>query len=166
MKLTHKQALNVLGLNESAKYDDIKIAYRKACSKYHPDRNAGGLEMMKIVNSAYQALSDYVEGSVKAEPEIDDIDLGEELNTAINAIIHLGLDIEVCGTWIWVSGDTKPHKEVLKLAGYKWAPKKMLWHWRPEGSKSWSRGKYSMDEIRASHGSTTVKPRNYTRLSA
>ena len=165
MKLTHKQALDIFGLNGKAVFSDIKLAYRKACSQYHPDRNPAGLEMMKVINSAWSALSDYVEGSVSVEEE-SELNLSEEMNDALNAIIGLGLEIEICGTWIWVSGDTRTHKEALKLGGYKWAPKKMLWHWRPEGSKSWSKGKYSMDEIRSAHGSVNIKTKSFARLSA
>lgn len=28
---------------------------------------------------------------------------------------------------MWVSGDTRPHKELLKAAGFKWSPKKSAW---------------------------------------
>ncbi|MFN7095305.1 MAG: J domain-containing protein [Burkholderiales bacterium] len=38
---------------------DIKHAYRKACAIYHPDRNSAGLEMMKLVNKAYDIAKDY-----------------------------------------------------------------------------------------------------------
>ena len=164
MKLSHKDALNILGLNGNASFADIKLAYRKACSHYHPDRNPAGLEMMKLINAAWSALSDYVEGSVKDEPEA--MNLGEEMNAALNAIIHLGLTIEICGSWIWVSGDTREHKELLKASGYRWAPKKLMWHWRPADSKrSWGRGQYCMDEIRGKHGSVNVKGKGYVRLA-
>lgn len=53
-----KDALAILGLSASADPDAIKTAYRKACIKYHPDRNPAGLEMMKAVNVAYQFLHD------------------------------------------------------------------------------------------------------------
>ena len=32
-----------------------------------------------------------------------------------------GLEIEICGLWMWVGGETKKHKDALKDAGYKWA---------------------------------------------
>lgn len=164
MKLSHKDALNILGLGAKVEFEAIKAAYQAACSKYHPDRNPAGLEMMKLVNAAWAALSDY-KADMSAVDSDEELNLGEEMNAALNAVIGLGLDIEICGSWIWVSGDTKPHKEALKAAGYHWAPKKLMWHWRPEGSKSWSRGKYSMDEVRARHGSVTVKSKEWKRVA-
>ena len=167
MKLSHKDALNILALQRGVSYEDIKLAYRKACSTYHPDRNAAGLEMMKLINAAYQALSDYVASDTYENDDTDDISLGDELNAALNAIIGLGLEIEICGSWIWVGGDTRPHKDVLKLAGYKWAPVKKLWHFRPSDSKkSFSRGKFSMDDIRVKHGSQAIKNKERARISA
>jgi len=166
MKLSHKDALSVLGLARSVTFAEIKQAYRKATSHYHPDRNPAGLEMMKIINAAYTALSDYDYPTTPIEEESTLDNLGEELSAALNAIINLGLTIEICGTWIWVSGDTKPHKDIIKAAGYRWAPKKLMWHWRPSDYKSKSRGKYSIDDIRARHGSVNVKSKTYERLSA
>ena len=117
--------------------------------------------MMKLVNGAWSALSDYV-----AVESCNDecIDLGDELNAALNAIISLGLTIEICGSWIWVSGDTFPHRAVLKEAGYRWAPTKKMWSFGER--KSYSRGGYDMDTIRAKHGSVSVKSKSYARLSA
>lgn len=47
---------------------------------------------------------------------------------------HDGLTIErknekAC--W-WVSGDTKPRRELLKAMGFRWAPKKKKWYLRPQ----------------------------------
>ena len=162
MKISHKDALNILGLNNTATFEDIKLAYRKACSTYHPDRNPAGLEMMKLINNAYQALSDYVVGTVTEESS----DYGDEINTALNSIINLGLTIEVCGSWLWVSGDTRPHKDMLKENGFKWAPKKMMWHFRPSDYKSFNRGNWDMSRIREAHGSHTIKNKSYNQLSA
>jgi len=164
MKLNHRDALKILGLNGEASFDDIKAAYRVACSKYHPDRNPAGLEMMKLVNGAYQALSDYVQGSVKDE-FVEAESLSDELNAALNAIIALGLTIEICGSWIWVSGDTKPHREILKAAGYRWAPKKLMWSFCG-GERTSSRGKFSMDDIRNRHGSYSVKAQERKAIAA
>lgn len=162
MKMQHKEALKILGLGCNASFIDIKAAYRKASMTYHPDRNPAGLEMMKLINSAYQALSDFVPNK-DFENEDDGLNLGEELNAALNAVVGLGLTIEICGSWIWVSGDTKPYRDVLKGAGYRWAPKKLMWSFCG-GERTSSRGKFSMDEIRSKHGSQTVNNKHYARL--
>lgn len=164
MKMSHKDALHILGLTTKATLEDIKLAYRKACSTYHPDRNPAGLEMMKLVNAAYEALENYI--PIDIEEEAGTENYGEELNAALNAIFGLGLEIEICGSWIWVSGDTRPHKEILKQAGFKWAPKKMMWHFRPAEYKSFNRGTWDMDKIREKHGSQVVRQKQFTRLEA
>jgi hypothetical protein len=108
----------------------------------------------------------HLDPDVQARDLDEGLNLGDELNAALNAIIGLGLDIEICGSWIWVSGDTRPHREVLKAAGFKWAPKKLMWSYSPAGKKTWSRGGWDMEQIRANHGSVTVKSKQHQRLSA
>ena len=156
-------ALKVLGVTGEYNPEIIKAAYRKACSLYHPDRNPAGLEMMKLVNQAYEALKN---ATGEAIIEGDYSSYGEDLNNALNAVYGLGFDIEICGAWIWLHGDTRPHKEKLKEAGFKWAPKKKLWYFRPADYKSKGRGKFSMDEIRASHGSEKVTEKERNKLRA
>ncbi len=144
-----KDALNILkpdGVTPSA----IKLAWQRAASRYHPDKG-GSTEMMQAVNEAYETLCNAED---LTQPE-EFTDYGEELNVALNVVIDLpGLVIEICGAWIWVSGETRAHKDALKAAGFKWAPKKKMWHYRPADFRSWSRGKSTMDEIRNKYGST------------
>ncbi len=156
-------ALKVFGITGEYNPDTVKASYRKACSIYHPDRNPAGLEMMKLVNQAYEALKN---ASGEAKIEGDYSTYGEDLNAALNAVMGLGFDIEICGAWIWLHGDTRPHKELLKTAGFKWAPKKKLWYFRPADYKSRGRGKFSMDEIRATHGSEKVSDKERNKLRA
>jgi hypothetical protein len=163
MKMKHSEALRVLGVEANVSFDDMKSAYRKLSMQYHPDRNVMGLEMMKLINGAYQALSDYDFSGVHALEEESELSLSEELSIALNAIAGLGLTIEICGSWIWVSGDTRPHRELLKSAGYRWAPKKLMWSYGT--TKTSSRGKYSMDDIRNKHGSVSYKSSTWRKIA-
>ena len=46
----------------------------------------------------------------------------------IEVLIHLdGIIIEQCGSWLWLSGNTKEHTKVLKAAGCRLARKKKMW---------------------------------------
>ncbi|MFD2999770.1 DnaJ domain-containing protein [Pontibacter toksunensis] len=51
---------NVLGISPEASLKEVKVAYKRLALKYHPDRNPGNAraeELFKLVNSAYQTLS-------------------------------------------------------------------------------------------------------------
>lgn len=154
------EAAKVLNLSGNITQEEVKTAYRKACMKYHPDRNPAGLEMMKLVNIAFEFLSKEQDFNFENTTNYD-----SKLNDAINAAMVMdGVNIEICGIWVWLSGNTKPHKEAIKAAGYKWASKKMQWYFRPEDYKSTSRGTLSMDEIRERHGSKTVEKEELRKI--
>lgn len=153
-----KDALSILGLSAVADQAGIKLAYRKASAKYHPDRNPAGLEMMKAVNVAYKFLTEisYNGAERPIEDEVN-ADFGEQLNDAINAVINLtGVNIEICGAWVWLTGNTREHKDAIKAAGYWWAKKKAAWYFRPADYKSRNRGNWDLDKIRDTYGSVSV----------
>jgi curved DNA-binding protein CbpA len=157
-----KDALSILNLSGQITPTDIKTAYRKAAAKYHPDHNPAGLEMMKLVNVAYETLKDF-EGDAQQSTTRN---YGEAINDALNAIINFGLAIEICGAWVWLSGDTRTHREALKAAGFKWAPKKKQWYFRPEEYKSSNRTSWTMEKIREAYGSEKVTSSQKQLLAA
>jgi hypothetical protein len=121
---------------------------------------------MKMINIAYDLVKDEIEITGCTDKEMENYP--QLLATALNAIINLDLTIEICGLWIWVSGDTKAHKGALKSAGYFWSSKKMMWYYRPAQAKSFHRyrGKkeWSIDKIRASYGAITPHKKSQLRL--
>jgi curved DNA-binding protein CbpA len=161
-------ALSILGLEagqHTAK--EIKAAYKKACLKYHPDRNPAGAEMMQAINEAWVTLKDLKEAKTDSDNAGYDSAFSDKLSEALNAVINLAVDIEVCGSWIWVTGDTYQYKDIIKAAGYRWAKKKAAWYFRPEEENTKRRGgSWSMDKIRGNHGSKKVKTKSYASLSA
>ena len=162
--MKRSDAAKILDLDGEVTPETVKKAYHTAAMKYHPDINPAGLEMMKIINTAFESLKDFT-GSIDAERS--EQDYPEALNAAINAIITLdGLMIEICGAWVWVTGNTRAHKETLKANGYRYAGKKKAWHFRPDNWKSASHGKTTLDTIREKYGSVAphrpeVRPVTY-----
>ena len=59
--MQYKDYYAILGVDKNASEKDIKRAYRKLATKYHPDKNQGNKEAeekFKEINEAYQVLSD------------------------------------------------------------------------------------------------------------
>ena len=83
----------------------------------------------------------------------------------IEKVEMLPVDIEVIGSWLWVSGNTYPHRHTLKDAGLMFAPRKKVWYYRPEEFKSSNFQPLEMDEIRHKYGSTKIENRFKTQLN-
>lgn len=75
-----------------------------------------------------------------------------------------GLEIEICGNWLWIGGETKENKDALKGAGCKWASKKKLWYWHAGEWVKKVRRALTMEQIRDLHGSEFLKYRPETPL--
>ncbi|MGI1678080.1 MAG: J domain-containing protein [Cellvibrionaceae bacterium] len=155
-------AAKLLGVSGTVTQEDIKKSYRQAAQQYHPDRNPAGAEMMKMINAAYEVLKEFngeIPNSFSTDGnthQTSEENYSEAVNEALNKIIHLeGLEIEICGAWVWVSGETRKHKDTIKEANFKYASKKKRWYFRPEDWRSSSRGAYSMEDIRGKYGSAT-----------
>lgn len=127
--------------------EELKEQYRKLALKYHPDRGGSNEEMAEINNQYEEILK-------KLSGEKNNIDDG--FRKIINEIINFNLKIEICGTWIWVSGDTKPYRKELSLAGLWWANKKKMWYWHTKEDRKRRKGSMSMKEIRIKYGTKTV----------
>ena len=59
--MSKRDYYDVLGVNKSARKDELKKAYRKLAMKYHPDRNPDdtqAAEKFKELSEAYEILSD------------------------------------------------------------------------------------------------------------
>ena len=140
--------------------EEIKKEYRRLCFIHHPDKG-GETSVMQEINAEYARASanatrreqpDWTEAQYRTAATV-----AEEIREAIERIVTLqGLQIEICGLWVWVGGNTRVHKEALKAAGYKWASKKKKWYFAgvPAGGYGWS-----MDKIRSRYGSQRVPVR-------
>lgn len=161
-------ALKVLGITETTITEEIiKTAYRQVSLKFHPDRNPAGHQMMILINEAREVLK---EETYPFEYKNDEsYNYGEEINEALNKIINLqGIIIEICGAWVWVSGNTKEYWTTLKEAGFKFsAPKKMV-YFRPEYAQTrrYKKDGLSMDEIRVKYGADKVKSKKPFYIAA
>ena len=136
--------------------DDVKQAYKQWAHKLHPDVPGGSEKAMKALNNEYDTTIERLNRTGAAAADNTATEMAE-YKVVITALINLaGLQIELCGRWLWISGDTRRHKEVLKAAGCKWAAKKLMWYWYPAGAGTYSRHNTPIEKIRHKYGSTIV----------
>jgi hypothetical protein len=145
--------------------EEAKALYRRLALQHHPDRG-GDLRTMQEINSEYarfqsefsyrserQRQTEAHSQGKKTAADYHNLDeVIETLRVKIEAALNLGLDVELCGLWVWVSGDTKPRREELKSLAFQWAPDKKMWYFA--GVPSFNRVRRTMEEIRSMHGST------------
>ena len=136
--------------------DELKAEYRRLAKIHHPDMG-GDVATMQEINNEYEAAFDRLNNS-SAQPKNE---TAAEFIRVIDALMKIrGITIELCGSWLWISGNTRPVKDDLKAAGCRWASKKSQWYWHPSDQPpKHRRGTATMQEIRSKYGSRIIGSR-------
>lgn len=137
---------------------EIKNRYKELAKQFHPDLG-GCTETMKIINVQYEkVMTGVYQTAGKSITEIEELlSKDSSMREALDKVIFIeDLIVELCGEWIWVTGNTARNKEVLKQAKFFWSPNKKAWYYKPAGKKSYNRKHWSINEIRATHGTKQI----------
>ena len=143
--------------------DELRKEYRRLAMLHHPDKG-GDTSLMQIINEQYEKLSnklinsnaDFSQGRKDYEHQVS-----EEIIQRLDKIIYLqGLDIELIGSWIWVTGNTFAVRETLKTEGFKFSHPKAAWYWH-KGEYFKKSGKImSLDQMRSTWGSESIESKD------
>jgi DnaJ-class molecular chaperone len=136
--------------------DELKAEYRRLAMKHHPDRG-GDDATMKAINNEHDELFEILkmQHNNAADEYHQTTETAEEFREIITALLNIGdIVVELCGSWLWISGNTKEHKDELKALSCRWSDNKKMWYWRhPEDGRAYRKSKTSMSDIRTKYGS-------------
>jgi len=160
--------------------EELRRQYRDLLKKHHPDNANGSTAATQEINAEYdrlfKALKDRHESKSADNSNTKQSDYSQNmydwendkaLREVLEKIINFnGIDIEIAGQWIWISGNTYTYKKELKEFGFKWASQKKQWYWHSEIFRKKSHKTLSMEDIRNYYGSTKVNTNSRVLLEA
>jgi len=144
--------------------DEAKKKFYELAKIHHPDKGGDTAIMQEILNQ-FDKFSPSSEKFTGEKEQFSSM----EYAAIINELMSIPeIVIEIIGSFVWISGNTKPYKDMIKevnLKGEKfptykqamWHATKCLWYFSPTTYRRFSKGSYSLDEIRNMYGSHTVK---------
>ncbi|MEM6734502.1 MAG: hypothetical protein AAF620_00395 [Bacteroidota bacterium] len=146
--------------------DEAKKLYYQLAMKLHPDKGGTTEEFQELQGQfeSFRAKEEKFKGEQEQWNAKEYSHIIEQLITIPNIVI------EVCGSWIWISGDTKPHKEKIKSIetgeSYRrgFSKEKLMWYFSPKGYRKKSNHSLSMEEIRVKYGSESFNSKSKKQL--
>lgn len=130
-----------------------------ACARDALDRQrtetAGALERAEAAERELERLK----AAATQEPAETMRDLTPEFGEGLVTVREwaeslAGVHVDTVGSWLWVTGDTRAHKDELKAAGFRYSAKKEAWYWKPAGSAPKTRrARYGSVDALKSHWS-------------
>lgn len=149
--------------------EDLKKEYKRLARALHPDCNPGRdttkefQEMQREFERAFDHLKSVHVNAEGEQYTKETTETATEYMEMIEKLMKMsGVIVELCGAWLWCTGNTKEHKDDLKALGFKWSQNKQAWSYHRDPWRKCSRRKYSLDEIRARYGSMHFKSTSET----
>lgn len=147
--------------------EEAKQEYKRLARELHPDCNtedttAEFQKMQADFETAWKRLKD-IHTNAQGETYTNSretSETAEQYMDIINALMkEPGIVIELCGSWLWITGDTFSAKSILKELHFKWSRKKSAWYFHFEPYRKRGKVERSMEDIRNMYGSERFQTR-------
>lgn len=154
--------------NNPKSIEELKKQYKNLAIKNHPDRG-GNLKNMQEINVEYdilfKQLKNIHETTEGKTYEKETTETPEEFKNIIDKIISIdNIMIEIIGSWIWITGNTFPHKELLKVLNFRFSKSKKAWYYHDDGYTKIGKKTFTLDEIRSLYGSEVINSKPNLKL--
>lgn len=134
--------------------DKAKKLYYKLALELHPDKGGETADFQAMLNQfhAFRPTEEKYQGEA-AEWN------SRAYSSIVNDLLNIpGIIVAICGSWIWLQGDTKPVKEQIKAIDCGdfmkrgFSRNKLQWYFSPVGYRKSSNKKMSFGQIASLYG--------------
>lgn len=146
--------------NNPHSLEELKKQYKQLALKNHPDIGGSNAAMQEI-NAEYEALfatlKDIHQTAEGKTYTCKTDETPDEFREIIETLLRFkGTKIEICGSWIWVTGNTIDYRAQLKEMKFRWSKSKVAWYFHRYDYRKRTGRTFSLDEIRDLYGSQTI----------
>ena len=152
--------------------EELRKQYRQLMKKHHPDVG-GSTEDAKQINAEYDRLYAVLSRQEAQERPQGEQDTTEDkaaedkaIRAVLDALAGIDADVEIIGSWVWVTRNSFPYKELLKSLNFRYASRKRAWYFHADEYHRRSKREVSLDEIREKYGSQKVNNRRERKAVA
>ena len=149
--------------NEILEIEELRKQFRQFCLELHPDKGGDHQEFVAMKAEYDKVLSRAAAieaGTANRENRKAKFSYASESGLAetIERLMRVeGIIIELCGSWLWVTGETWLVTDQLKALGLKYSGSKKSWYYSPYMSGCRRARHKDLDTIRDTYGSETIK---------
>lgn len=147
--------------NDCSTAEEGKKLYHTLAKRYHSD-NGGNDQILREINDEFRAwwkiyknVHTAADGTTYKKETAETAEEFIEILSKLSR--HQGLKVDLCGSWLWISGATFGIRDQLASYGCHWSRGHRKWFWCADVKKKSGRGHYSEDEITMMHGRKEVK---------
>ena len=115
-------------------FEGMRAAYRRLVMEFHPDKHHANeaekwTELFKALQNEYDEVLQGISGEAY-ETERTSYAKEKTIQEKLEELMRIpGIVIDLCGCWLWITGDTFNAKDTLKALGFKWSKSKKSWCW-------------------------------------
>ena len=148
--------------------EELRREYRRLAKLHHPDAG-GDTEDMKQINAEYDHLFDVLsrqEAQERPQGKQEYKDTTEDkaaedkaIRAVLDALAGIDADVEIIGSWVWVTRNSYPHRQLLKSLNFRYASRKRAWYFHADEYHRRSKKEITLEQIREKYGSQKVNNR-------
>jgi len=131
--------------------DEVQLRFDELCKVYD-----GQDEMLKVIQAEYSTLMSALESVKPATEEKERASIADTIKALQEKVNPEGLHLEICGSWLWITGKTFPVKDALKNLGFRYSANKLCWYYRQDEHRSSNQKPVPFEMIKEKYGSKEI----------